>query len=313
MEATRRLALGALAGLALASAARAQTPVGPRERGAQPAEIIEHARVRRFDLGLPAGGEVWHIQVGVPAGARPAAGWPVLYLLDGGSTFPLAWQLQERGIGGGALLVGIGHPGGTRLDLDRRTFDFTPETPAEFLQGRGGRRTGGRAAFLGFLADMLMPRIAAEEKPDPVRYSLFGHSLGGLFTLYALFNRPELFSTWVAADPSLWWNNGSEVAAAQAFLGGIRAAGGDLIRPARLLIENSSGQGRGGTPHRDPARADSIPAGNDMARALAGIGNLAVFHRRFAELGHGAMVEPSLGDTLAFIAGILPAGVTAAG
>ncbi|PWR20719.1 alpha/beta hydrolase [Zavarzinia compransoris] len=313
MDATRRLALGALAGLLAAPMARAQQPASPHDRASEPAEIIEHERIRRFDFGLPGGAAPWHIQVGLPAGNRPEAGWPVLYLLDGGGMFPGAWRHQEKGVGPGAVLVGIGHPGAGRLDMARRTFDFTPATAKEYLRGRDDTATGGREALLAFIADHLMPRIQAELTVDPARQSLFGHSLGGLFALFALFTRPDLFSTWVAADPSLWWNNGSQVAEAQAFLGGVRAAGGRLARPARLLVENSSGQGRGGAAHRDPARGSSIPAGQDLAKALAGVGDFAVYYRRFADLGHGGIIDPGLADTLAFIAGTVPDGVARAG
>lgn len=38
---------------------------------------------------------------------------------------------------------------------------------------------------------------------------LFGHSYGGLFTLNALFTRPGLFDTFVAASPSIWFNDRS--------------------------------------------------------------------------------------------------------
>ena len=40
------------------------------------------------------------------------------------------------------------------------------------------------------------------------RKVLFGHSFGGLFTLYSLFTQPGVFDTYVAASPSLWFNDG---------------------------------------------------------------------------------------------------------
>lgn len=42
---------------------------------------------------------------------------------------------------------------------------------------------------------------------DPDRQSLFGHSFGGLFVLYSLFTRPSAFTTWIAASPSIYWEN----------------------------------------------------------------------------------------------------------
>ena len=40
--------------------------------------------------------------------------------------------------------------------------------------------------------------------------SLYGHSFGGLFTLYALLKNDGVFSNFFIASPSLWWG-GSEI------------------------------------------------------------------------------------------------------
>src|SRR5204862_4773522 len=36
---------------------------------------------------------------------------------------------------------------------------------------------------------------------------LYGGSLGGLFVMYAFLNNPDLFTSYIAIDPSLWWDN----------------------------------------------------------------------------------------------------------
>lgn len=36
--------------------------------------------------------------------------------------------------------------------------------------------------------------------------TLFGHSLSGLFVLWTLFTRPELFQTYLVFSPSIRWN-----------------------------------------------------------------------------------------------------------
>ena len=40
--------------------------------------------------------------------------------------------------------------------------------------------------------------------------SLYGHSFGGLFTLYALLKNEGIFTNFFIASPSLWWG-GSEI------------------------------------------------------------------------------------------------------
>jgi hypothetical protein len=36
---------------------------------------------------------------------------------------------------------------------------------------------------------------------------LYGHSLGGLFAMYVLLTEPQLFSSYLAVDPSFWWDD----------------------------------------------------------------------------------------------------------
>jgi predicted alpha/beta superfamily hydrolase len=38
---------------------------------------------------------------------------------------------------------------------------------------------------------------------------LFGHSLGGLFAVYTLFHRAEMFESYVISSPALWWDDGA--------------------------------------------------------------------------------------------------------
>jgi predicted alpha/beta superfamily hydrolase len=61
-----------------------------------------------------------------------------------------------------------------------------------------------------------MPEIAQRLPADGGRATLAGHSLGGLFTLHAFFSRTDLFSTWVAGSPSIWWNRDGLFAHAEA-------------------------------------------------------------------------------------------------
>jgi predicted alpha/beta superfamily hydrolase len=40
---------------------------------------------------------------------------------------------------------------------------------------------------------------------------LVGHSLGGLFAVYALMTRPDVFQGYIAISPALWWDDQSLV------------------------------------------------------------------------------------------------------
>ena len=66
--------------------------------------------------------------------------------------------------------------------------------------------------------------------------AIVGESLAGLFVVETLLLEPKLFSTYLAFDPSLWWNNGQLAAKAGSLL---RAA----ARPAVTVYLATSNQG----------------------------------------------------------------------
>ena len=93
-----------------------------------------------------------------------------------------------------------------------RTRDLTPTPSAARRDGtvRSGDepKGGGAEQFYRFLVEELRPAI---EKEFPVggQNMLVGHSFAGLFALHVLWNHPESFDTYMALDPSLWWDQGA--------------------------------------------------------------------------------------------------------
>ncbi len=64
--------------------------------------------------------------------------------------------------------------------------------------------SGGTDKFLDFIQTELVPEIEKQYTTVPYRIFAGGHSLGGLFAIHALINRPELFNACIATSPSLW-------------------------------------------------------------------------------------------------------------
>ncbi|MFG1343276.1 alpha/beta hydrolase-fold protein [Xanthobacter autotrophicus DSM 431] len=171
-------------------------------------------------------GLAYRIFIAAPEEPPPAAGYPVAYVLDGNAVagtladLARAQGVRQGGLMAPAVLVAIGYPGDLAINMPRRAKDLTsaPATPGEgswtYLKPE---QTGGADAFLAFIQDELKPAIAASYKVDPKRQALIGHSFGGLFALHALFARPDAFSLYVAASPSLWWANGAIAAEEAAF------------------------------------------------------------------------------------------------
>ena len=161
-------------------------------------------------------GRDYRIFVSQPRHEPPPGGYPVLYVLDGNALFPsLAIQAQalegrpDPKLRQSLLVVGIGYPGDALYDLKARAEDYTPDAEdRQRLPDREPSPHGGAERFLDFLEQELKPMIAARHPVDPQRQTLFGHSYGGLFTLYTLLNRPQAFSGYVAASPSIWWYQG---------------------------------------------------------------------------------------------------------
>ncbi|WAC19097.1 alpha/beta hydrolase-fold protein [Luteolibacter sp. SL250] len=166
-----------------------------------------------------ASGAEYRIMVSVPEGKAPAGGHPVTYLLDGDDLFPLVTSLLRLQAGTGkaakhngitpGIVVGIGYP-----DASRRDLDYTPQSPAgppeTYRDGRPypARPGGGADGFFKFIQEELKPLIEKEHSIDTSRQTLMGNGYGGLFALHVLFTSPASFQTYVAASPSVWWNNG---------------------------------------------------------------------------------------------------------
>lgn len=92
-----------------------------------------------------------------------------------------------------------------------RTRDLTPShVENKGIPGtqRGGdyTETGGAPAFLQFLNNELLP-LLEQKYPVNKDRTLIGHSFGGLTVLYACFKQAAGFNSFVAVDPSLWWDD----------------------------------------------------------------------------------------------------------
>lgn len=106
------------------------------------------------------------------------------------------------------LLVGI--------ENTQRRRDLTGPTQQD-SDRKIAPRVGGSNVFRAFIRDELLPAVAARYRVTDERV-LMGESLAGLFTVETWALEPGLFSTYIAFDPSLWWNAAGLAASAQATL-----------------------------------------------------------------------------------------------
>lgn len=165
-------------------------------------------------------GEHYRIDIAAPYGPVPAGGWPAIYLLDSSGCFGTCVEALRRmarrpdatGVNP-AVVVGISAEDGH--DVARRQRDFT-SAPAD--QARDGT-AGGAEDFLRFLEQQVIAAVGRKFPLDDSRRTLFGHSLAGYFTLWALARGGAPFSRYAAISPSIWWDRDGLFAALPALAG----------------------------------------------------------------------------------------------
>lgn len=158
-----------------------------------------------FTIESKAVGEMRRINVYLPSGYAEAGEkrFPVLYMPDGGMAedFLHIAGLVQVGVGNGTMrpfvLVGIENTE-RRRDLTGATENADDKKIAS--------RVGGSEAFRKFVRTELMPEVKARYRATD-ETAIVGESLAGLWVIETLLLEPDLFDTYIAFDPSLWWND----------------------------------------------------------------------------------------------------------
>jgi predicted alpha/beta superfamily hydrolase len=138
------------------------------------------------------------IQVFTPSGYKPGSNetYDVMYVLDGGNwNAGMITRVQEFVRGEGyvpqTIIVSV-------LGIDR-IKDFTPTHLENW------KTSGGADNFLRFIKEELIPYVN-KTYPSNGDNTLWGHSLGGMFATYAMLKEPATFKSYIAVDPSVWWD-----------------------------------------------------------------------------------------------------------
>ncbi|KAJ5668973.1 hypothetical protein N7462_010043 [Penicillium macrosclerotiorum] len=142
----------------------------------------------------------------------------ILYAVDGNAMFLTATEAirrrQSTTLGQLAtIVVAISYLVTDSVYSARRNFDLTPPTshfvPFPGTENQTQAPYGGADILLDFILNDVHPYIVSNVFPNVTVENkiLFGHSYGGLFTLNAMFKKPESFDTFLAASPSIWWSN----------------------------------------------------------------------------------------------------------
>jgi predicted alpha/beta superfamily hydrolase len=214
----------ALVFLAVAAGCSRPPQAPPAPPSEQPIAVATHEGLHSKVLNEDRGVDVYV----PPSYAKGNERYPVLYLLDGNGHFLDTVGLTRflaRGGGLGSqipelIVVSV-------LNTDRNR-DLAPIPKPNLHDGVWTRRlvsetlptAGGADKFLRFLTEELIPKIDGQYRTAPFRI-LFGHSLGGLFALYAFKYSPDVFRGIIAASPPLWWNDGEFADSISTFASGL--------------------------------------------------------------------------------------------
>jgi predicted alpha/beta superfamily hydrolase len=228
--------------------------------------------------------ESYTLSIHVPLTPPPPTGYPVIYVLDGDFLFGLASDISMD-IGNPNLtpvVVAIGHglldnmdivaryakrkPGDTTpigladiggafnaLRFHDLTLPVAPNHRAPDWTGLTPDNVGGVDAFLKVIETEIKPRVAATIPVNSTDQAIFGHSIGGLAVLRALFTEPTAFRTFIAASPSIWWDADAVLTDERTFA---EAVQGGHVSP-RVLI--TVGADEPNSPNPPPSFIASLP------------------------------------------------------
>ncbi len=177
-------------------------------RGPFPRHTLPETEVRR--LPRSATGRAYQLHVALPPSYEddPQRHYPVLYLCDAYWDFAMVQAIAANLVIDRAIpdivIVGLGYPG-ERPDFGRlRRWDLTP-APAVYEGAELDGPSGHAREYLSVIETEIIPLVDRDYHTDPRYRVLMGSSLGGLFTLYAMYARPGLFFAHVAASPAAQW------------------------------------------------------------------------------------------------------------
>lgn len=161
--------------------------------------------VAEFNIDAPQLGRTKTIWVYLPYSYNDSAKrFPVVYMHDGQNIFDHAesykreWHIEEKlnDLHSEAIIVGIEH-GGDKHRID----EMTP-----YANNTHG---GGHADdYLDFIVNTLKPYVDSEYRTLTGKddTTIFGASVGGLISFYALLKLPEVFGSAGVFSPSFWFS-----------------------------------------------------------------------------------------------------------
>lgn len=237
-------------------------------KGTEPSPFSEKELVS-WDYSSKTVGEDYTIYIHFPPGYDTTkTKYPVLYMTDGDWNMTVAMNcfrmLRQDYTTHEPLIVGIGY--GSRPNQRMRDLD----------PGTGGPK------FLAFIQQEVMPFIESKYRVTNEK-GLYGYSMGGMFTTYALFEHPDLFN--------------------EIFIGAPGNSGHDLMPKAQKYFSSHHGLkakvflGVGSYEHNTEENIKEFKAYMDKQNCKG----LELFTAITPNAGHGAALAQVMQNGMAYV------------
>lgn len=286
---------------------------------------------KQVEFTSSVNGRRYSVSIAFPLEPIPSTGSPVLYVLDGYAYFASATEaVRVNGNAPSVTVVGIGYPeSASHVDeiiaarpplpkeleapkrednalLLQRMYDLTLPVNEQVLKAEAGplgiplspANVGGLDDFLQMIQSDIKPLISQLIDIDPSNQAIFGHSLGGLAVLHALFTMPDAYRSFVVASPSIWWGANTVLQGELKFYEAMRT------RQACPRVLITVGADEDITDNQEIPGAHMVKPACELSDRLQELArsegfvveDIAVFPRQ----GHGISPWPAIGRAISF-------------
>lgn len=175
----------------------------PKEIPLMANEIFNNTKVLRFYSEHL--NDSIDLVIKLPAGYTSSqSSFPLMMVLDADVMMGVASEtsmlLSYEGNAKQMITVGISY-GSLSKWSSSRGRDLTPSNMAV------RPKSGNAPNLLAFIKKEALTYIEENFRINAEQKILYGHSYGGLFTLYALIDSPDTFTHYIATSPSVNWDN----------------------------------------------------------------------------------------------------------
>jgi hypothetical protein len=165
-----------------------------------PAVPIANSQLRHIESSIV--GQDYQIKIRLPEDyASTTARYPALYLLDGDHAFAMATDIVQYLIYGEHIpdLIIVSPAYDSKRAPNEGGKNMRNRDLAPFPTPYTDMIPGG-VQYLEFIQHELIPFVESNYRVAAIDRTLSGYSFGGIFALYALFQKPDLFQRYIIVD-----------------------------------------------------------------------------------------------------------------